>query len=88
MFAFTTRATHRFYAHAVMPGDWFVFGSETHGLSAALLAQFDANRRVRLPMRAGSRSLNLSNAVAIAVYEGWRQHHFEERSTSNTSCKR
>lgn len=77
MFAFTTRATRSFYHHAVTAGDWFVFGSETQGLSAALLEQFATDRRVRLPMRAGSRSLNLSNAVAIAVFEGWRQLHFD-----------
>ena len=55
------------------PGDSLVFGSETKGLSSELLALFDASHIVRLPMLPGSRSLNLSNAVAVAVYEAWRQ---------------
>ena len=54
-------------------GDSLVFGSETKGLSSELLALFDASHIVRLPMLPGSRSLNLSNAVAVAVYEAWRQ---------------
>ena len=54
-------------------GDSLVFGSETKGLSPELLALFDASHIVRLPMLPGSRSLNLSNAVAVAVYEAWRQ---------------
>jgi tRNA (cytidine/uridine-2'-O-)-methyltransferase len=61
---------------AFRPGDWLVFGSETQGLPAALREQFDPDRQLRLPMRAGERSLNLSNAVAIVVYEAWRQQGF------------
>ena len=55
------------------PGDSLVFGSETKGLSPKLLSLFDPSHIVRLPMLPGSRSLNLSNAVAVAVYEAWRQ---------------
>jgi tRNA (cytidine/uridine-2'-O-)-methyltransferase len=55
------------------PGDWLVFGSETRGLAPALRERFAPERRVRLPMRPGQRSLNLSNAVAVAVFEAWRQ---------------
>jgi tRNA (cytidine/uridine-2'-O-)-methyltransferase len=54
-----------------------VFGAETRGLPDALLAQFPNERRVRLPMRAGNRSLNLSNTVAVVVFEAWRQAGFE-----------
>ncbi|HTI16283.1 MAG TPA: tRNA (uridine(34)/cytosine(34)/5-carboxymethylaminomethyluridine(34)-2'-O)-methyltransferase TrmL [Trinickia sp.] len=77
MFAFTTRGSSPFHAHAFAPGDWFVFGPETRGLPEALLAQFSNDRRVRLPMRPGNRSLNLSNTVAIVVFEAWRQAGFE-----------
>ena len=58
---------------AYQSGDSLIFGSETKGLSPELLALFDASHIVRLPMLPGSRSLNLSNAVAVAVYEAWRQ---------------
>jgi tRNA (cytidine/uridine-2'-O-)-methyltransferase len=54
-------------------GDWLVFGNESAGLPAALRDSFAAAQRVRLPMRPGQRSLNLSNAVAVAVFEAWRQ---------------
>ena len=58
-------------------GDWLVFGSETAGLPAALRDSFADTQRVRLPMRSGQRSLNLSNAVAVSVFEAWRQCGFE-----------
>ena len=73
MFAFTTRGSGRFHDHAFLPGDWFVFGSETRGLSAELLERFPNEQRVRLPMRPDNRSLNLSNTVAVVVFEAWRQ---------------
>ena len=73
MFAFTTRATQPLADVAWHPGDWLVFGSETAGLPADLRERFAETQRVRLPMRAGQRSLNLSNAVAVAVFEAWRQ---------------
>ena len=75
-FAFTTQATRSAYAVAYAPGDVLAFGCETSGLPAAIVAQFALDARVRIPMRPGVRSLNLSNAVAVAVYEAWRQNGF------------
>ncbi|MBU6489814.1 MAG: tRNA (uridine(34)/cytosine(34)/5-carboxymethylaminomethyluridine(34)-2'-O)-methyltransferase TrmL [Burkholderiales bacterium] len=77
MFAFTTRGSGRFHDVRFRPGDWFVFGAETRGLPAGLLERFPAGQRVRLPMRPDNRSMNLSNTVAIVVFEAWRQAGFE-----------
>ena len=76
MFAFTTRGSRPFNEVQWQPGDWFVFGCETRGLDPALRETFDIAQRVRLPMRADQRSLNLSNAVAVAVFEAWRQNGY------------
>nr|WP_315479521.1 tRNA (uridine(34)/cytosine(34)/5-carboxymethylaminomethyluridine(34)-2'-O)-methyltransferase TrmL [uncultured Rhodoferax sp.] len=76
MFTLTTRGTRSPYAVAFQPGDWLVFGSETKGISDTVRAAFDAPRSLRLPMLAGQRSLNLSNAVAVTVFEAWRQNGF------------
>jgi tRNA (cytidine/uridine-2'-O-)-methyltransferase len=71
----------RIYAEAELcAGDAFVFGSETGGLPAAVLERIPAARRLSIPMRAGNRSLNLSNAVALVVYEAWRQQGFRGRA--------
>ena len=75
-FAFTTKAARSYAEVIFQPGDVFVFGPETRGLSADLLADFDDAARLRLPMLAGQRSLNLSNAVAVTVFEAWRQNGF------------
>ena len=75
-FAFTTHGAQPLAAVAWQPGDWLVFGSETAGLPEALRETFAPAQRVRLPMRAGQRSLNLSNAVAVAVFEAWRQNGY------------
>ncbi|MCS6944330.1 MAG: tRNA (cytidine(34)-2'-O)-methyltransferase [Sutterellaceae bacterium] len=75
-FAFTTRASRRYTDVAFAPDDWFVFGAETRGLDDAVRAQFAPSHLLRLPLRPGNRSLNLSNAVAIVVYEAWRQQGF------------
>ena len=72
-FAFTTRASRPFSEVAYRGDDAFVFGPETAGLEDAMLEAFPEDSRLRLPMRAGNRSLNLSNAVAVVVYEAWRQ---------------
>jgi len=76
VFAFTTRGSRPLHQVAWQPGDWLVFGSETAGLPADLRDSFDPAQRVRLPMRPAQRSLNLSNAVAVAVFEAWRQNGF------------
>ncbi|HET7403555.1 MAG TPA: tRNA (cytidine(34)-2'-O)-methyltransferase [Usitatibacter sp.] len=76
IFAFTTRARRLFTEEAFAPGDALLFGAEANGLPEALLATFADDRRLRLPMRPGNRSLNLSNAVAVAVFEAWRQLEF------------
>jgi tRNA (cytidine/uridine-2'-O-)-methyltransferase len=76
LFAFTTRATQSFGDVAWQPGDWLVFGSETAGLPPVLREAFPQAQRVRLPLRPGQRSLNLSNAVAVAVFEAWRQNGY------------
>lgn len=76
LFALTTRGTRAVHDVAFQPGDWLVFGSETRGLPPELLATFAAPQRLRLPMRPGQRSLNLSNAVAVVAYEAWRQQGF------------
>lgn len=73
LFALTTRAQRTIADAAFQADDWLIFGSETRGLSPALRESFAPERRLRLPMRAHSRSLNLSNAVAVVVYEAWRQ---------------
>jgi len=75
-YAFATTATHSLYDARFAPGDALVFGCESRGLPEALLGQFAPENRLRIPMRPGVRSLNLSNAVAVAVYEAWRQHGF------------
>jgi tRNA (cytidine/uridine-2'-O-)-methyltransferase len=76
LFALTTRATRAVHAVSFRPGDWLVFGSETSGLPADLLETIAPEQRLRLPMRPGQRSLNLSNAVAVTVFEAWRQQGF------------
>lgn len=76
MFALTTRGTRRVHDVTFSAGDWLVFGSESAGLPAALRESFDPACRLRLPMRDGQRSLNLSNAVAVTVFEAWRQLGF------------
>lgn len=76
LFAFTTRGSQPFAQVAWRAGDWFVFGSETAGLPPPLRDGFPPSQRVRLPMRPQQRSLNLSNAVAVAVFEAWRQNDY------------
>ena len=75
-FAFTTRAQRRHTDIDWRPADTLVFGCETAGLPLDLREQFPEPQRVRLPMRTGQRSLNLSNAVAVAVFEAWRRCDF------------
>ncbi len=77
VFAFTTHGSSLFSTLSFQPGDVFVFGSETRGLDPALRDSFPNSQRIRLPMRPGNRSLNLSNAVAVTVFEAWRQQGFD-----------
>ena len=79
MFALTTRGTRAVHDVRFAPGDWLVFGSETRGLAPELRERFEPPQRLRLPMRDGQRSLNLSNAVAVTVFEAWRQNGFAQR---------
>lgn len=76
LFALTTRGSGSVYAARFQPGDWLVFGAETRGLPNQLLDRLPPGQRLRLPMRADQRSLNLSNAVAVCVFEAWRQNGF------------
>jgi tRNA (cytidine/uridine-2'-O-)-methyltransferase len=76
VFAFSTRARARIETLVYREGDALLFGPESRGLPDEVLERIGAGNLVRLPMRAGQRSLNLSNAVAIAVFEGWRQLGF------------
>jgi tRNA (cytidine/uridine-2'-O-)-methyltransferase len=76
MFALTTRGTRAVHDVAFVPGDWLVFGSESAGLPPAVREAFPPAQQLRLPMRPGQRSLNLSNAVAVTVFEAWRQNGF------------
>lgn len=75
-FAMTTKAAISFHSVAFQPDDVFVFGPESRGLPAELLAEFPDGHRLRLPMQPGVRSLNLSNSVAVVAYEAWRQSGF------------
>ena len=76
LFALTTKGSGQVFDTAFRPGDWLVFGAETRGLSEAVRAHFAPRRCLKLPMVAGQRSLNLSNAVAVTVFEAWRQNGF------------
>jgi tRNA (cytidine/uridine-2'-O-)-methyltransferase len=83
VFALTTKGSQAFHQVHYQRGDAFIFGSESRGLPGDILAGFDAGRRVRLPMLADSRSLNLSNTVAVAIFEAWRQNSFDGASTKS-----
>ena len=76
MFALTTHGSAPFAQANFAPGDVFVFGAETRGLAPALRESFPAAQRIRLPMRPDNRSLNLSNTVAVVVFEAWRQNGY------------
>ncbi|WP_374357715.1 tRNA (uridine(34)/cytosine(34)/5-carboxymethylaminomethyluridine(34)-2'-O)-methyltransferase TrmL [Chitinimonas sp.] len=76
IFAMTTKGTVRYDRIAYQAGDAFLFGQESAGLPEAVRNGIAAERRIKLPMRPDNRSLNLSNAVAVTVFEAWRQHDF------------
>jgi tRNA (cytidine/uridine-2'-O-)-methyltransferase len=77
LFAVSTRGRQRFDSPRYASGDAFLFGPESRGLPAEVLQDMDPDRVIRLPMRPGNRSLNLSNAVAVTVFEAWRQLGFD-----------
>ena len=76
LFAMTTQGSRSVFEAVFLPGDWLVFGAETRGLSPEVRESFAADQRLKLPMQPGQRSLNLSNSVAVAVFEAWRQNGF------------
>ncbi|MGH8495510.1 MAG: tRNA (cytidine(34)-2'-O)-methyltransferase [Gammaproteobacteria bacterium] len=76
VFAFSTRAGRIYTDARFAPGDALLFGPETRGLPQAVLESLPEERRLRIPLRPGNRSLNLSNAAAVALYEAWRQQGF------------
>ena len=76
IFALTTKGSSSLAAHEFEAGDVFLFGPETRGLPPEILLQFETGQRLRLPMQADSRSLNLANTVAVVIYEAWRQNGF------------
>lgn len=76
LFALTTRGSGNLYEARFLPGDWLVFGSETKGLAPEVRDVFASSQRLKVPMLPGQRSLNLSNAVAVTVFEAWRQNAF------------
>lgn len=76
IFAMTTKGSGIFSKATFHPGDWLIFGSEGHGLPDAIRNAFPSEQRIRLPMIPGNRSLNLSNAVAVTVFEAWRQNGY------------
>ena len=75
-FALTTKGSRNYAAVSFQADDVLLFGPESRGLPAEVLAQFDADHRLRLPMLPGSRSMNLSNAVSVVTFEAWRQNNF------------
>ena len=76
MFVMTTHGVSTVFETLFEPGDWFVFGAESRGIPPELRDSFAPRQRLRLPMLPGQRSLNLSNAVAVTVFEAWRQNSF------------
>ena len=81
MFAMTTHGSRPAFELAFQPGDWLIFGCETRGLAPEIRNSFPEQQRLRLPMLPGQRSLNLSNAVAVTVFEAWRQNNFQMPAT-------
>lgn len=77
LFAVSTRGTQRYDLVKYTQDDVFLLGPESHGLPADLLEGLPEQQRIRIPMTSNSRSLNLSNAVAVVIYEAWRQLSFE-----------
>lgn len=83
-FAISTKGKSSVFDVRFTQDDWLIFGSETKGLGG-ILASFPEHQRLRIPMRPDNRSLNLSNAVAVTVYEAWRQLGFGGASAPQTT---
>lgn len=83
LFGLTARAARCYSEEKFEAGDAFLFGPETRGLPAAVLETLSRERRLRIPMVSGGRSLNLSNAVAVVCYEAWRQQNFLNSAAKN-----
>jgi len=79
LFAYSTKGAARYDQMQYQANDYFLFGPETRGLPASILDIFSSENILRIPMVAGNRSLNLSNAVAVVLYEAWRQMGFDPR---------
>jgi tRNA (cytidine/uridine-2'-O-)-methyltransferase len=88
LLAFSTRGQRRYTEMQYQEGDALMFGPETRGLPQAVLDRLPRAHRLILPMLPGNRSLNLSNAVAVASFEAWRQHHFigSDNSPGSEPC--
>ncbi len=76
LYAFTTKARCVYTSARFVPGDALLFGPESRGLPDVILNSLDGDKKLRIPMAPGSRSLNLANTVSIAAYEAWRQLDF------------
>jgi tRNA (cytidine/uridine-2'-O-)-methyltransferase len=80
LFAVSTKGTQRYDLIEYAKGDAFIFGQESRGLPSEILGSVAEQQRIRVPMVQGNRSLNLSNTVAVVVYEAWRQVGFGTRA--------
>ena len=87
LFAMTTQGASNLFDTVFLPGDWLVFGAETRGLAPAVRDTFPPGQRLKVPMQPGQRSLNLSNTVAVAVFEAWRQNGFSSLRLFSTTPK-
>lgn len=87
MFAVSTRGAQRFDVPDYRAGDVFLFGPETRGLPQSVLEAVPEEQRIRVPMREGNRSLNLSNAIAIVTYEAWRQNGYAGSDRARDSLR-
>jgi tRNA (cytidine/uridine-2'-O-)-methyltransferase len=87
LFAVETGSHTRYADRSYRPGDAFLFGPETRGLPTEVLASLSAEFRITIPMRPGNRSLNLGNAVAVVLYEAWRQNGYRSPTTSVKLCR-
>ena len=85
VYAIETDGSHCYSEARFEPADVLLFGGETRGLPPPLLGQLPSAQRLSIPMRAGNRSLNLANAVAVVVYEAWRQQHFAAPSAGTAA---